>query len=101
MLVEQVKEPVAKGSKNQYQNSALQLAKNINSENFSSAQPLWALFEDSGYERMSSIFSVNCSYKKSKMALFWNNIFAKTNIKAPFYTLLRALILKFFLWAQP
>ena len=64
VLVQQVKEPRAKGSINcickyQYQNSAFQSAENLNFENFSLGPTMVGPIVDSGCERMSSTFPVN------------------------------------------
>ena len=64
MHVQQVKEPIAKGSincicKNQYQNSAFQSAENINLENLSSGPTMVDPIVNSRYELMSNTFSVN------------------------------------------
>ena len=53
MLVQQVKEPIAKRSincvyKNQYQNSAFQSDKNLNFKNFSSGPTMVGSIVDSG-----------------------------------------------------
>ena len=64
MHVQHVNEPIAKGSincicKNQYRSSTFQSAENLNFENFSPGPTMTSPVVDSGYERMSSIFSVN------------------------------------------
>ena len=74
MLVQQMKEPIAKGSinficKNLYQNSTFQSAENFNFENFSPSLTMVGPLLDSVYEQMSSTFSANSAYKISKMAL--------------------------------
>ena len=43
----------------QYQTGAFQSAENLNFENFSPAPTMVGPIVDSGYERMSSTFSVN------------------------------------------
>ena len=64
MLVQQMKEPIAKDNincicKDQYQNSAFQSAENLNFENFSQGPAMVDSIVDSGYERMFSTFSMN------------------------------------------
>ena len=64
MLVQQVKEPIAKGGtncicKNQYQNSAFQSPESLNFEHFSQGPAIVGLIVDSGCERKSNPFSVN------------------------------------------
>ena len=64
MLVQQVKEPIAKGGincicNNRYQNAAFLSAENLHFENFSPGPTMVGPIVDSGYERISITFSVN------------------------------------------
>ena len=64
MLVQHVKELIAKGSincifKSQYQDNAFRSAEDLNFENFSFGSTMVGLIVNSGYERMSRTFSLN------------------------------------------
>ena len=89
ILVQQLKEHIAKGSiycicKNQYQNAALQSSKNFNFENSSPGPAMAGPIVDSTYVKMPSTFSVHFAEKISKIALLQNTLFAKTNLKQHF-----------------